>query len=55
MVDSDAIYLPSSASFGTICDGAKSPYSVLLTVSSISLRSSLVNLFLGVGLSVNGL
>ena len=55
MVDSDAIYLPSSANLGTICDGGRSAYSGLLTTSINSLRSSSVSLFLGVGLTIKGL
>ena len=54
-VDSDPIYSPSSASFGTICDGAKSAYLGSFTVLIILARSSLVNLFLGIGLLVRGL
>ena len=45
IVDSDPIYSPSSASFGTICDGARSAYLGLFTVLIILSRSSLVNLF----------
>ena len=55
MVDSDAIYLPLSASFGTICDSVKSLYSGLFKVLIISFLSSFVILFLGVGLVINGL
>jgi len=47
MVDSDATYIPWSASAGTICDGGKSAYCGRLATLTTLLYSFLLSLFLG--------
>lgn len=53
-MDSEAIYLPCSASLGTILKGGRSANSLLFETSIISCLSDLVNLFFGSGLSTRG-